>query len=92
MRLGRLQFWLFFIGFNVTFFPMHLLGLHGMPRRVWTYPHGMGWDNMNLTATIGAYTIGVSVLPQLSAWGTRRRRSLGRRHAGVEHVQSATAA
>ncbi|WP_027777699.1 cytochrome c oxidase subunit I [Paraburkholderia caledonica] len=60
--LGRLQFWLFFIGFNVAFFPMHVLGLHGMPRRVWTYPHGMGWDGMNLVATIGAITIGVSVL------------------------------
>ncbi|WP_025600010.1 cytochrome c oxidase subunit I [Burkholderia sp. WSM2230] len=60
--LGRLQFWLFFIGFNVTFFPMHILGLHGMPRRVWTYPRGMGWDSLNLTATIGAVTIGVSVL------------------------------
>jgi len=60
--LGRLQFWLFFIGFNVTFFPMHILGLHGMPRRVWTYPPGMGWDSLNLTATIGAVTIGASVL------------------------------
>jgi cytochrome c oxidase subunit I+III len=60
--LGRWNFWLFFIGFNVTFFPMHLLGLDGMPRRVWTYPHGMGWDNMNLTATIGAWTIAASML------------------------------
>ena len=41
--LGRWNFWLFFIGFNVTFFPMHLLGLHGMPRRVYTYPAEMGW-------------------------------------------------
>jgi len=61
-RLGKWQFWLFFIAFNVTFFPMHLLGLEGMPRRVWTYPHGLGWDGMNLTATIGAYTIALSVL------------------------------
>ncbi|WP_244818105.1 cytochrome c oxidase subunit I [Caballeronia sp. Lep1P3] len=61
-RLGRWQFWLFFIGFNVTFFPMHLLGLNGMPRRVWTYPSGLGWDGMNLAATIGAWTIAVSVL------------------------------
>jgi cytochrome c oxidase subunit 1/cytochrome c oxidase subunit I+III len=61
-RLAYWQFWLFFVGFNVTFFPMHLLGLHGMPRRVWTYPPGMGWDGMNFIATVGAYMIGVSVL------------------------------
>ncbi|SFQ30119.1 cytochrome c oxidase subunit 1 [Variovorax sp. OK605] len=59
--LGRWHFWLFFVGFNVAFFPMHLLGLHGMPRRVWTYPQGLGWDGMNATATIGAFVIAVSV-------------------------------
>jgi len=60
--LGRWNFWLFFIGFNVAFFPMHLLGLAGMPRRVWTYPASMGWGDMNLTATVGAAIIAVSVL------------------------------
>ena len=60
--LGRWNFWLFFIGFNLTFFPMHLLGLHGMPRRVYTYPGGMGWDGMNLLATVGAFTIAASAL------------------------------
>ncbi|PTB22668.1 cytochrome c oxidase subunit I [Trinickia symbiotica] len=61
-RTGHWQFWLFFVGFNVAFFPMHLLGLHGMPRRVWTYPAGMGWSTMNLVATVGAWTIAASVL------------------------------
>jgi cytochrome c oxidase subunit 1 len=61
-RLGRWNFWLFFIGFNVAFFPMHLLGLWGMPRRVYTYPAEMGWSDMNLLSSIGAATIGVSVL------------------------------
>jgi len=61
-RLGRWQFWLFFVGFNVTFFPMHWLGLQGMPRRVWTYPEGMGWDGMNLLSTVGAFAIAASVL------------------------------
>jgi cytochrome c oxidase subunit 1 len=61
-RLGRWNFWLFFIGFNVAFFPMHLLGLRGMPRRVYTYPAEMGWGDMNLVASIGAATIAVSVL------------------------------
>jgi cytochrome c oxidase subunit 1 len=60
--LGRWNFWLFFVGFNVAFFPMHVLGLHGMPRRVWTYPHGMGWDAMNMAATVGAWTIALGVL------------------------------
>jgi heme/copper-type cytochrome/quinol oxidase subunit 1 len=61
-RLGRWQFWLFFIGFNVAFFPMHVLGLQGMPRRVYTYPEEMGWGTLNMTATIGAAMIVVSVL------------------------------
>jgi cytochrome c oxidase subunit 1 len=61
-RLGYWQFWLFFIGFNVAFFPMHLLGLQGMPRRVYTYPAEMGWNDMNLMATIGGATIALSVL------------------------------
>jgi cytochrome c oxidase subunit 1 len=61
-RLGRWNFWLFFIGFNVAFFPMHVLGLQGMPRRVYTYPGEMGWGGMNLVATIGALTIALSVL------------------------------
>jgi cytochrome c oxidase subunit I+III len=61
-RLGRWNFWLFFIGFNVTFFPMHLLGMHGMPRRVYSYAAEMGWGRLNLTATIGALLIAVSVL------------------------------
>jgi cytochrome c oxidase subunit 1 len=61
-RLGRWNFWLFFIGFNVAFFPMHVLGLQGMPRRIYTYPQEMGWGSMNLAATIGGVIIAVSVL------------------------------
>ena len=47
-RLGRWQFWLFFIGFNLTFFPMHILGLEGMPRRIYTYGAETGWGTLNL--------------------------------------------
>ncbi len=61
-RLGKWNFWLFFIGFNVTFFPQHYLGLAGMPRRVYTYPVELGWGTLNLLSTIGAFTIAVSVL------------------------------
>ena len=50
-RLGRISFWLLFAGFNLTFFPMHLLGLDGMPRRVYTYPGAMGWQGLNLLAS-----------------------------------------
>ena len=61
-RLGKWNFWLFFAGFNVAFYPMHHLGLAGMPRRVYTYPAGMGWGPLNLLSTVGAVTIAVSVL------------------------------
>ncbi len=63
--LGRMQFWLMFIGFNVTFFPMHFLGLMGMPRRYADYQPGLGWENLNLLATIGAFMIAASILPLL---------------------------
>jgi cytochrome c oxidase subunit 1 len=61
-RLGKVNFWLLFIGFNATFFPMHYLGLAGMPRRVYTYSAGLGWDWLNLLATIGAVVIAGSLL------------------------------
>ena len=60
-RLGRITFWLMFIGFNLTFFPMHELGLTGMPRRVYTYPADMGWQTMNLLATAGALLMTAAV-------------------------------
>jgi cytochrome c oxidase subunit 1 len=61
-RLGKLQFWLMFIGFNLTFFPMHMLGLLGMPRRIATYLPGRGWETGNLIATVGAFMVALSVL------------------------------
>jgi cytochrome c oxidase subunit I+III len=56
-RLGRWSFWLVFIGFNLTFFPMHIAGLLGMPRRIYTYEPDLGWDGLNLAETIGAYVL-----------------------------------
>jgi cytochrome c oxidase subunit I len=56
-RLGRWAFWLIFCGFNLTFLPMHLTGLWGMPRRIYTYPTGLGWDGLNLISTVGAFVI-----------------------------------
>jgi cytochrome c oxidase subunit I+III len=52
---SRLVFWLIFIGFNVTFLPMHLTGLLGMPRRVYTYAEGLGWEMLNLVSTVGGF-------------------------------------
>ncbi len=61
-RLGKLNFWTMLIGFNLTFFPMHLLGIYGMPRRTYRYDAGLGWDTLNLLATIGGFLIALSVL------------------------------
>ena len=58
---GKLSFWVIFIGFNCTFFPMHFLGLNGMPRRTWTYDANMGWNEGNFIATMGAYLLGLGI-------------------------------
>jgi len=52
-RLGRWHFWLFVVGFNLTFLPMHWAGMLGMPRRIYTYPADRGWDLWNLIASLG---------------------------------------
>ena len=59
---GKVSFWLAFLGFQVAFMPMHFLGLLGMPRRVYTYPAGLGWDDLNLVATIGAFAFALAVV------------------------------
>src|SRR5436190_9718746 len=60
--LGRLHFFLFFIGVNMAFFPMHQLGLEGMPRRTFHYPQSPEWAGLNLVSTIGAYIIAAAIL------------------------------
>jgi cytochrome c oxidase subunit 1 len=72
-RLGIWQFWLMFIGMNLTFMPMHYLGMIGQPRRTWTYEAGMGFEFWNLMETIGALTIALSVaIFLLNVFLTRR--------------------
>src|SRR4051812_35252207 len=61
-RLGRWNFWLAFVGFNIAFFPMHILGLQGMPRRVYTYLPEMGWGPLNLLSSAGALVLFASFL------------------------------
>src|SRR5687767_2498658 len=73
-KLGQLHFWLWFIGFNMTFAPMHIVGLQGMPRRVATYPENMGWDMWNSIMTMGAFVIAISVLVFLANVAISRRR------------------
>ena len=60
--LGKWTFWVFFIGFHLTFFVQHFLGLMGMPRRVFTYMEGQGWDQFNYISTVGAGMMGVGVV------------------------------
>ncbi|HEX6925427.1 MAG TPA: cytochrome c oxidase subunit I [Longimicrobiaceae bacterium] len=73
-RAGKWNFWLFFLGVNITFFPMHFLGMMGMTRRIYTYLPETGWGDLNLLATAGAMLIAASVVVFLGniAWSLRR--------------------
>jgi cytochrome c oxidase subunit I len=61
-KLGIWHFWVQFVGFNLTFFPMHLLGLRGMPRRIADYAPGRGWTGLNSLSTLGSYVIGIAMI------------------------------
>jgi cytochrome c oxidase subunit I+III len=78
-RLGKLSFWLVFVGFNLTFFPMHISGLLGMPRRIYTYSGGLGWTGYNLLSSIGSYVLGLGILVIVAAFvlALRRGRAAG---------------
>jgi len=78
-RLGRWNFWTMFVFFNVTFFPMHVSGILGMPRRVYTYPTGVGWDAPNLVSSLGAFgfAAGVSLFLVNLGWSVWRGRPAG---------------
>jgi heme/copper-type cytochrome/quinol oxidase subunit 1 len=60
--VGKISFWLILAGLNVTFFPMHILALMGMPRRQWTYSDGLGWGSVNLLETMGAFVLALGIL------------------------------
>ena len=75
-RLGKLNFWLVFIGFNLTFFPQHMLGLLGMPRRIYTYEDTGMLQEYNLISTIGSYVMGLGIL--VFVWNAIKSRH-GRR-------------
>ncbi len=72
--IGKLQFWMMFIGFNLTFFPMHFLGLNGMPRRVYTYPEGLGFEFWNQIETAGSMLLGFSfIIFAWNIWMSKRK-------------------
>jgi cytochrome c oxidase subunit 1/cytochrome c oxidase subunit I+III len=71
-RLGTWSFWSMFVGFHTGFFPQHILGLLGMPRRIYTYDKGLGWDLLNLISTVGGFLFGVGVLLSLVNWWRSR--------------------
>jgi cytochrome c oxidase subunit 1/cytochrome c oxidase subunit I+III len=73
--LGQVSFWVMFVGFNLTFFPMHIAGFDGMPRRVYTYESGMGLETPNLLSTVGALIFVIGVL--LTLWNIVRSRRGG---------------
>jgi len=74
-KLGSWHFWLNFIAMNLTFFPMHFSGLLGMPRRIYTYDAGQGWDTFNRISTIGAYMLVLSTA--IFVWNFFRSRTNG---------------
>jgi cytochrome c oxidase subunit I+III len=78
-RLGKAHFWLILVGFALTFFPMYLLGMDGMPRRVYTYAPNLGWNTLNLISSIGGFTIGLSILVWLGnvIYSLRRGKPAG---------------
>jgi cytochrome c oxidase subunit 1/cytochrome c oxidase subunit I+III len=70
---GKVSFWLMFIGFNLAFFPMHILGILGMPRRIYTYQGRLGWDGYNMWETIGTFIMGVGILVTIFNWVWSRK-------------------
>jgi cytochrome c oxidase subunit 1 len=89
---GKWNFWLMFIGFNLTFFPLHQLGLQGMPRRIYTYQSEMGWGRLNLLATVGAIilAIGVMVFILNVFWSRRNGLIAGHNPWGAATLEWAT--
>jgi cytochrome c oxidase subunit I len=77
--LGKLSFWLIFIGFNVTFLIQHSAGLSGMPRRIYRYPEGAGWSDYNLISSLGSYILGIGVVLTCInvVWALKKGRKAG---------------
>ena len=73
-RWGKASFWVTFLGFNLAFFPMHIVGLLGQPRRTYTYEEGLGWEIWNLLETVGSFVLAAGILITFINWYTSVRR------------------
>ncbi|MAT96986.1 MAG: cytochrome c oxidase subunit I [Anaerolineaceae bacterium] len=91
-RLGKWNFWLMFCGFHIAFFPQHIAGLLGMPRRVYTYPTNFGWDIYNLISTVGAIILatGVAVFVYNFFWSHRHGEDAGPNPWGADSLEWST--
>src|SRR3954469_12386143 len=91
-RLGKISFWVMFVGFNLSFFPMHILGFLGMPRRIYTYPAGLGWDALNLIISVGGVVFGLGTGLTLFniIWSRRRGAPAGDNPWGADSLEWAT--
>jgi len=72
--LGRISFWLVFIGFNLSMFPLHISGILGQPRRIYTYEEGLGWDIYNLMSTVGSFILALGILVIIVNWFRSKSR------------------
>lgn len=92
-RMGKWHFWLVFIGFHIAFFPQHIVGLLGMPRRYYTYPVGFGWDIYNLISTVGAFIFATGVLVFVFNyfWSQRHGKDAGHNPWGADSLVWSTA-
>jgi cytochrome c oxidase subunit I+III len=90
--LGKLSFWLTFTGTAITFFPMHILGLDGMPRRVYTYPPGLGWSALNALESAGSYLLAIGLVMVFAnlAVSVLRGRRVGNDPWGADTLEWAT--
>ena len=91
-KLGKISFWIMFVGFNLAFFPMHLLGVLGMPRRIYTYKAGLGWDGINMLITVGAFILAFGILLSLINffWSLKNGRLAGRNPWNADTLEWST--
>lgn len=91
-KLGKISFWIIFVGFNLAFFPMHLLGVLGMPRRIYTYKPGLGWDGINMLITVGAFILAFGILLSLINffWSLKNGRLAGKNPWNADTLEWST--